>query len=163
MKLFVFLSAVMVMPLLSAAQTLKQKELIMNNKAVVSKMYETVFNKRDMSNVSLFVSDAYPGAFGQQLQPLIAAFPDAQWVVKDMVAEGDKVVVFQQFQGTHKGTFQDIPATGKQVTGEGIVKYELKDGKIISSHVLTDRLGFLQALGARINTGSSGSPAINNK
>jgi len=163
MKILVFLSAVIVMPLLSAAQTLNHKELIMNNKTVVSKMYEAVFNKRDLSKASLFVSDAYPGAFGQQLQPLIAAFPDAQWVIKDMVAEGDKVVVFQEFQGTHQGTFQHIPATGKHVTGEGIVKYELKDGKIISSEVLTDRLGFLQALGATINTDSSGSPAINNK
>ncbi len=163
MKLFVFLSAVMVMPLLSTAQTLKQKELTMNNKAVVTKMYEAVFNKRDISKASLFVSDTYPGTFGQQLQPLMTAFPDAQWIIKDMVAEGDKVVVFQQFQGTHKGTFQDIPATGKYVTGEGIVKYELKDGKIISSHVLTDRLGFLQALGARINTDSSVSAVINNK
>lgn len=163
MKLFVFLSAVIVMPLLSAAQTLKQKELIMNNKAVVSKMYETVFNKRDMSGVSLFVSDVYPGTFGEQLQPLIVAFPDAQWVVKDMVAEGDKVVVFQQFQGTHKGTYQHIPATGKYVTGAGIVKYELKDGKIISSDILTDRLGFLQALGAAVNPDSSGHPATNNK
>ncbi|TWW00609.1 ester cyclase [Chitinophaga pinensis] len=149
MKFLVFLSAVIVMPLLSAAQTIKKTEHTMNNKAVIKKMYEEVFNKRDMSNVSQFVSATYPGTFGQQLQPLIAAFPDAQWLIKDMVAEDDKVVVFQQFEGTHKGTFQDIPATGKHVTGEGIVKYELKDGKIISSHVLTDRLGFLQALGAR--------------
>lgn len=135
----------------------------MNNKAVVSKMYEAVLNKRDISNVSRFVSDAYPGTFGQQLQPLLAAFPDAQWVIKDMVAEGNKVVVFQEFQGTHKGTYQRIPATGKYVTGPGIVKYEMKDGKIISSAVLTDRLGFLEALGVMIPTDNSGNPAINNK
>lgn len=121
----------------------------MDNKAIIRKLYEEALNKGNLTDLSQFVADAYPGNFGQQLVPLKAAFPDAQWVIKDMVAEGDKVVVFQQFCGTHKDTFQDIPATGKYVTGNGIVTYELRDGKIINSLVLTDRLGFLQALGVR--------------
>ena len=152
MKFLLLLSAVIVMPLLLSAQTLKQTTRNMNNKAIIRKMYEEAFNKRDMSNLSLFVSAAYPGGtFGQQLQPLLDAFPDAQWLIRDMIAEDDKVVVFQQFKGTHKGTFQHIPATGKYVTGEGIVTYEFRDGKIINSHALTDRLGFLQALGVSVD------------
>ncbi|QHS62017.1 ester cyclase [Chitinophaga agri] len=149
MKFLTYLCAALIMPLLSTAQRVKKTKTDMDNKAIIRKMYEDAFNKGNLTELSQFVSDAYPGKFAQHLLPLKTAFPDAQWIIKDMLAEGDKVVVFQQFCGTHKDTFQHIPPTGKYVTGNGIVTYELKGGKIVNTQVLTDRLGFLEALGVR--------------
>jgi hypothetical protein len=40
-----------------------------------------------------------------------------------------------------------VPATGRPVVDEGFAVFELKDGKIVRSALLTDRLGFLQAIG----------------
>jgi predicted ester cyclase len=51
---------------------------------------------------------------------LFAAFPDTKFPIEDIIAVGDKVVVRYKINGTHKGAFQGIPATGKKVNVEGI-------------------------------------------
>jgi predicted ester cyclase len=49
--------------------------------------------------------------------------------------------------GTHTGEFQHLQPTGKSVTAGGFVIYVLRNNKIISSEVQTDRVSFLQQLG----------------
>jgi predicted ester cyclase/heme-degrading monooxygenase HmoA len=128
---------------------------IQRNKEVISKLYEQVLNKRNMGLLPGIVTEDYtgvqgkkgPAAFEEPIAALIRAFPDAHWKVEELIGEGDKVIVRQQLQGTHTGQFQHIAATGKRVTNNGIAIYELKDGKITSGQVQTDRLGFLQELG----------------
>ncbi|HET9486301.1 MAG TPA: ester cyclase, partial [Chryseosolibacter sp.] len=46
-----------------------------------------------------------------------------------------------------QGQFQNIAPTGRSISNEGTAIYELKDGKIVSHQIQTDRLGFLQQLG----------------
>ena len=48
---------------------------------------------------------------------LRTAFPDLQLPIHDMVAEGDRVAVFNSVTGTHRGEF---PALGLQATGRRI-------------------------------------------
>src|SRR5689334_6918095 len=48
------------------------------------------------------------------------AFPDLQFKVEDLIAEGDKVVCRLTTRGTHKGEFMGIPPTGKVATNSGI-------------------------------------------
>ena len=52
----------------------------------------------------------------QYFQLLIAAFPDFQVHVEDVIAGGDKAVARLRMTGTHKGEFMGIPATGKSVS-----------------------------------------------
>jgi steroid delta-isomerase-like uncharacterized protein len=47
---------------------------------------------------------------------VINAFPDLHHDIIDMVAERDKVAVRLNVTGTHKGEFQDIPATHKKLS-----------------------------------------------
>lgn len=148
MKSLLYLSAAMLLSQITNAQVTDKKEVNMQNKEVISKLYDEAMNKRNVALIPELISSAYDGPdFKQVVMGLTNAFPDAQWKVKDIVAEGNKVVVFQQFQGTHLDTFQHIPATGRRVASNGVVAYELKDGKVIHSETLTDRLGFLQELG----------------
>lgn len=129
---------------------------IQKNKEVIGKLYEEVLNKRNTKLLNELVSENYvsingkkgPAAFEEPVAPLLRAFPDAQWKIEEMIAEGDKVIVKQKLQGTHTGPFQHFVPTGKVITTDGIAIYELKDGKVISSQVNTDRLGFLQQLEA---------------
>jgi len=129
-----------------------------DNKEVVQKLHEAL-NKRNMEALKDFISEEYVGlskkkgyvAFQEPLIPLFNAFPDIQWTVTEMIAEGDKVFVSWNWAGTHTGVFngiavKDIQATGAKVTNDGMAIYLFKDGKIISTKVMTDRLGFLQAL-----------------
>src|SRR4030067_2868113 len=59
-----------------------------------------------------------------------AAFPDLRHVVEDTVAEGDKEVLSFTLEGTHKGDFMGIPATGKKVRVSAIAIFPIADGKV---------------------------------
>ncbi len=75
------------------------------------------------------------------------AFPDVQITIQEMIGEGDKVAILWTFQGTHRGSFQGIPATGKTVNWDGLDLYTLTDGKITSLTRKADRRSLLQQLG----------------
>jgi predicted ester cyclase len=150
------------------------------NKETIANLYNDILNKRQFELLSDIVSDDYTNpqgekgalAFQKPLKSLITALPDAKWKVADLIAEGNKVVVIQQFTGTHTRqfesapapgpnvvNFQNIPVTGKSVINNGIGIYEFRDGKIISSRVQTDRLAFLQDLGVLPTALTSFTPA----
>ena len=126
-----------------------------NNKIIVQKLYEEALNKRNTQALNELVADEFAGPRGLKgaegfwvpLQPLLQAFPDMQWTIEEMLAEDDRVIVRFTTHGTHTATFNGLAATGKKVTGTGIGFFELKEGKIVSAQVHTDRLGFLQELG----------------
>ncbi|MEZ4573293.1 MAG: ester cyclase [Thermomicrobiales bacterium] len=85
---------------------------------------------------------------------LRAAFPDLHFMIDDHIAEGDRVVTRWSAQGTHKGTFQGIPPTGKQVTLTGIDIDRIAGGKIVECWMNLDELGLLQQLGVIPEPGS---------
>lgn len=160
------LSAILLVHGISNAQAInninkstKKKEsdmsAVQKNKEVVLKLYEESLNKNNMDLLKEFVSEDYTGlqgkkgvaAFEEPVAPLFKAFPDIQWKLEDIIAEGDKVVVKWSWKGTHKAQFASFTATGKTVSNTGMAVFGFKDGKIINGQVLTDRLGFLQELG----------------
>jgi len=81
------------------------------------------------------------------IHQLRTAFPDMHWVVKELVAEGDKVVTRFVWTGTHRGEFIGIPATGRSVEVKGVVIDRLEDGKMADSRILMDTFGLMQQLG----------------
>ncbi len=129
------------------------------NKAVVRRFFEGL-NARNLAVIDeLFAPDfvdhnAPPGhpsgpqSMHQTIDMFLSAFPDIQWTLEDVLAEGDKVVVRLTGRGTHHGAFQGIPPTGKQVTGTAIGVFRLADGKIAEEWIERDVLGLLQQLGA---------------
>jgi steroid delta-isomerase-like uncharacterized protein len=159
------LSAILLLPLAVNAQlngdhkNVKQKEVDMitaqNNKETVKKIYEQAMNKRNLGLLKEVISEDYtgvqgikgPAGFEATITSLIQSFPDIRWNVQELIAEGDKVMVKWEITGTHKNAFQHIAATGKKVSGTGMGVYTFKDGKVVSTQVQTDRLGFLQELG----------------
>jgi predicted ester cyclase len=77
-----------------------------------------------------------------------AAFPDWHRTIEDIIAEGDKVVIRFTFRATHKGEYQGVPATGKQVKETGILIFRIASGKIVEVWEEADELGFMRQLGA---------------
>lgn len=130
--------------------------VVTNNKAVIRFFYDEVLNKRSFDAIDSVVSKDFadtkggsgPEAFRKGVIALTNIFPDGQWTPAEMVSEGNKVMVVQNLTGTHGGQFLHIPATGKKITGYGMVLYELREGKIVRFSVLTNTLEFLQQLGA---------------
>ena len=78
---------------------------------------------------------------------LLTAFPDSNFIVDDVVAEGDKVAVRHRLQGTHQAELQGIPATGRQVEIGGIVIFRIENGMVAEAWLNADIMGMMQQLG----------------
>jgi steroid delta-isomerase-like uncharacterized protein len=75
-------------------------------------------------------------------------FPDVQWTLEEMVAEGDMVAARFTMRGTHKGAFFGVPPTGKKVEVQAMNFYRFSGGKIVEEHGQPDLLGLMQQIGA---------------
>jgi predicted ester cyclase len=133
------------------------KEINMNTqqKEAVRRLYEECLNKRNFVSLKDIFGDDYTGAGGEKgpaafehnIRPLIAAFPDIQWKVEDILQEGDEVAVRHTWKGTNTGVYRGIAPTNKPFTNTGLAIFQFKDGKIVTAWIETDRLGFNQQLG----------------
>jgi steroid delta-isomerase-like uncharacterized protein len=85
--------------------------------------------------------------YQQVMSALLTAFPDSHFLVDDLLAEGDKAVIRHRLQGTHRGEFQGIPPTGKQVTISAIGILRITSGRIAETWLNADFLGLMQQLG----------------
>lgn len=79
---------------------------------------------------------------------LRSAFPDWYSSPEELIATGDQVVERWTGRGTHQGTFQGIPPTGKSVAVPGVVFYRIRDGEIAEFRGSFDMLSMLRQLGA---------------
>ena len=77
-----------------------------------------------------------------------ATFPDLEWRIDDLIAEGDKVVARTTMRGTQRGEFFGVPPSGKSVEMAGIHVLRIADGKIAEHWGSNDDLGLLRQLGA---------------
>jgi predicted ester cyclase len=114
------------------------------NKLFIRRYFDT-FNQGGGTAVAHLVAD-------QHLKDHIAffegAFPGYQLTAKEMLADGDKVVVDALMTGTHKGPLMDMPPTGKQVEVPFIIIYQLAGSKIVDHTMVADQAGLMQQLGA---------------
>jgi len=75
------------------------------------------------------------------------AFPDLNWGINDLIAEGDRVVASTTMTGTHLGELFGIPPTGKQVSMYGVHVLRIAGGKIAEHWGSNDDLGLMRQLG----------------
>jgi len=127
------------------------------NKALLQRLYEEVWNQGNLATVDELLAADYvlhdpahlvrgQEGFKAYVSAFRAAFPDLQATVEDQIAEEDKAAMRFTARATHKGVFQGIPPTGKQVTLSGINIQRIVGGKIVENWVNLDALGLLQQL-----------------
>ncbi len=137
------------------------------NKAIVRKLNDEVWNKGNLSAIDELVSPDYvvheteandDSIFGQNKQAgpegvkqaawiLRTAFPDVQMTFDDLVAEGDRVVLRWTARATHSGPLGRIPPTGKRATVTGVWIDRLAGGKVVEEWQNWDLFGLLMQLG----------------
>ena len=85
-----------------------------------------------------------------------SAFPD--WEVKPdlLVAEGEYVSVLLTGHGTHRGTFADVPATGRSMRLPLAVIHQVRDGRLVADWEVANTEPFMRALRAG---GTSAAPS----
>jgi steroid delta-isomerase-like uncharacterized protein len=132
-----------------------------DNKAIVRRLYEEVWNKRRLELVDEIISPSHalhdpnltdssvgPDAYRRQVSRFISGIPDLHFTIEDIVDEKEKLAVAWTISGTHTGEFMGIPATNKKVYVEGITINHIVDGKIMDSYISWDTFGMMQQLGA---------------
>ncbi|HBY96195.1 MAG TPA: ester cyclase [Chloroflexi bacterium] len=124
------------------------------NLAVVDQNVADDFSYHDPANP--WVAPGPPGVTDLVLT-YRTAFPDLRFVLEDVIAEGDKVVVRWRAEGTHEGNLRHIPATGTRVSTTGITIFCLVGGKIAEAWTNYDMLGLLSELGV-VSTPEEPSP-----
>ena len=130
------------------------------NKALVRRFVQECQSRRDLARLSDFLSSQFvnhtvqppfaPTFEGakQLHEALFTAFPDMKFVIRDMVAEGDRVVTYKTLQGTHQGEFMGIAPTGKAVACDVIDIMRVAGGKCVEHWHVMDQLGLMMQLGA---------------
>jgi len=137
------------------------------NKAIVRRLFEEAFNKRNAGVINELLAANYvnhdfpapaPGAEGfRQVNALfLTAFPDMHVTFEEELAEGNMVITRGYFTGTHKGEFQGVPPTGKQIKVKYIDIWRVENGKLVENWVQMDQLGLLQQLGVVPTPGQAG-------
>lgn len=113
------------------------------NKTLVRRFIDEVWNEGDISAVNQIVSIGYiehsplpgqvPGFEGikQVIQMLWSAFPDLHFKVEDIFAEDHKLVVRGIFRGTHQRTIMGVPPSGELVSIPEIHIFRVASGKIL--------------------------------
>jgi steroid delta-isomerase-like uncharacterized protein len=86
---------------------------------------------------------------------LHAAFPDMQITVEDQISGDDRVATRWTCRGTHKGEFQGMPPTGRQIKMTGMTIFRIANDKLVEGWVQPDLLGLMQQLGAIPEPGQS--------
>jgi steroid delta-isomerase-like uncharacterized protein len=131
---------------------------IKRNKAVIRRFVEEVQNKKDftvydeLTDPEFVNLSAPPGVPADSeggrmwLSTFADAYPDSEFTIDDMIAEGDRVVTKKTLRGTHTGEFGGIPATGRSVTLQYVDIMRVREGRIVEHWVSMDQLSWLQQL-----------------
>ncbi|GHI82678.1 ester cyclase [Streptomyces xanthophaeus] len=97
-----------------------------------------------------------PQTWRSGAQAMGEGFPDLQIHIEDMFGFDDRVAVRVRFRGTHRGTFQGVAATGRQVGFRSIEIYRIEGDKIAEEWVAPDMISLMQ----QIAPAPAGSEAV---
>ena len=162
-SIFLILSLVIVSCSQQPSQECQTLELanvnLEKNLEMYVSVWEDVFEKRDMSliNTDHFDSEAIVvtaqgnvegiDAFRAYFNNYLMGFSDAQFEIIDAFGQGDKIVKYWRFKGTHDGELFGIPATNNKVDISGTTLVLMKNGKVVQEQDFFDNYSFLSQLG----------------
>jgi predicted ester cyclase len=128
------------------------------NKAVVLRYVEEVWNGHDLDAVDDIVSPRYinhaarteeyqRGGARRAVGWLLSVFPDHHFEVEYAASDGETVALRGTMTGTHQGELEGIAPTGERVAVQQSHWFRVVDGKVAEHWAVRDDLGMLQQLG----------------
>jgi predicted ester cyclase len=129
------------------------------NKRLVEDVINRIFNGGQLSEAEQFVTEDFadlaappgaprgPQALDFLLRFLRGAFPDLQYRIDGLVAEGDEVSAAMTVTGTHLGPFRGHAPTGRSFETHHIHVMRFRGGKICEHWAVRDDLTMLVQLG----------------
>lgn len=131
------------------------------NKQLIARLHADVLDTGDLAPIDDLIHPDYlnheaapgtPGGrdgFRHTVEFLRGGFSDLRFVIEDMVAEDDRVVVRCQFEGTHDGTFLGIAPTGRRVSTQHIHIYRIQDDQVTEHWACRDDISGFRQLGTQ--------------
>jgi len=135
-----------------------RKDDISSYKKDVAVWYEA-FNRKDPALLDTILSEhwvdipappdqpAGPAGAKPLLVWLTTTFPDLNLTLKDVLQDGDKVIVRAEMTGTQKEAFMGFPSRNRKMTIQVVDIHEFKAGKILRTWHTEDWMTGLRQLG----------------
>jgi predicted ester cyclase len=115
------------------------------NKALVRRLYAAISAGGQLADLDDICVPSYVhhipedrslGWLKSVVRRMRTGFPDVQFRVDDLIAEGDRVWSRWTFQGTHLGPFEDIEPTGLAIEfGNNFNLFRVADGRLVEDLV----------------------------
>lgn len=132
----------------------------MNNlKDIAYRFYNEVLNKGDLNLMPEIMAENFIDynsdseqqgieGFKQFLQMVSTAFPDLHIDIKDVLAEGNKVIARLSISGTQTGDLGTFPPSNKKASWTGIDILEINNSKITGRWSERNLLSLMKQIGA---------------
>ena len=128
------------------------------NRQAAADFFEQIWNQRDESAIDRFIALDAAGndpkfgvgreSFRAQWKIWQAAFPDLHFDVREILAEGDRVVTRWHLTGTHSGIdYMGKKASGAKIAVDGVSIDRIENGMVVSGFDAWDSLGFREQIG----------------
>lgn len=130
-----------------------------SNKSLIVRFNDEVFNQHDVDSVERFLAadhfNEVSGATGVEdfkriVRYILGFAPDSRSQIATIVAEGDQVVVFLTWSGTHGGEVQlagrTFSPTGARFSVRQVHRYRVVEGRIVEHSAVRDDLALLRQL-----------------
>jgi predicted ester cyclase len=98
-------------------------------------------------------------AFNERWAIFLEAFPDLEFRVDQVIVDENLAATRWTATGTHRGEWQGIAPTEREVTWQGINIFRIECGQIVESWGVADHLGLLSQLGAADIPAALATPA----
>ncbi|WP_414938291.1 ester cyclase [Amycolatopsis sp. cmx-11-51] len=126
------------------------------NKDLVQR-YIATWNRGDLEGMAEFwapdmVHHTRMGSHGFEsvltiVSDFMRAFPDLQFTIEDILADGDRVATRMTATGTHTGSYMGKEATGNKVSCSVFGIARVQDGKLVEHWGVTDELHLMEQVG----------------
>jgi steroid delta-isomerase-like uncharacterized protein len=129
-----------------------------SNERVMRRFVDEVINRGDVSSLEAIVHPDYvfrspgeelhgPEGLAALLAGYRGAFPDLNMAIDELLVANDSTVLSFTLTGTHRGEMLGIPATGRRINVQGMVRSRFRDGKIAEEWEILDQLSLFEQIG----------------
>ena len=132
---------------------------IEQNKAIATRFVEEIFVRGSFEAVDELLADDFVGHtwpstgdgradLKRAIERVSKGLADPEFLIDDMIAEGDRVAVRLTASATQAGEFMGMPGSGKRYTIGEIHIFRMRDGRVVEHWHQFDQLAMMRQLGA---------------
>ena len=122
--------------------------MIVDHREVIDRLIADVMNGGRLDLIEDLYTPALAGAARAWIAPFLASFSDLDMRVVEVLSDGDRAAARFSCSGTHTGTWQGHPPTGRRFTRVAEVYFfRFENGRIAQAWGLEDNLTRMRHLG----------------